>query len=269
MEKALIKGMRVLELLAAAEKPLGVTEIAEQLGLGKSAAHRPLSTLTSLGYVQHDEETGRYSASLKMWEVGTQVLVRLDLKRAASAPMAALANATLETVHLSVFDHGEVVHIDKIECKHPIRAYSRVGGRVPSHCIATGKAMLAFQPEAVIESLAKNLKPVTPRTVVGREQLLKELEEVRRHGYAFSQGGWQEGVNGLGAPVRDATGAVVAAIGISGPANRLGRTHSRRYLGFVLEAANDLSAALGFRLQDLPQQDCEDNTSKRDERRAL
>lgn len=257
MEKGLIKGIRVLELLAAAEVPLGVTEIAEQLGLGKSAVHRPLSTLTNLGYVRHDEKTGRYSASLKMWEVGTQVLARLDLKRVAAGPMSSLANATLETVHLSVFDKGEVVHIDKIECKHPIRAYSRVGGRVPSYCIATGKAMLAFQSESVIESVAANLKPVTPQTTVDRDQLLKELATVRRRGFAASKGGWQEGVNGIAAPVRDATGAVVAAIGISGPADRFGREQSKPYAGLVQEAAQDISAALGCSEHTLPQRDCE------------
>jgi DNA-binding IclR family transcriptional regulator len=246
MDKTLVKGLRLLEHLARADRPQGVTDLARALGLSKSSVHRPLITLARLGYVNQNAESGRYTASLKLWEIGSCVLSRLDLKRVAAEPMAELAASTGETVHLSVLDGGDVVHIDKIECDHPIRAYSRVGGRVPAHCIATGKAMLAFQSKALVEAVAANLKPATPETIVDHAQLLTELLQIRRTGISISRGGWQTGVDGIAAPVRDATGNVVAGVGISGPAIRLRSRERARYAPLVAEAAAKISRALGF-----------------------
>ncbi|MPZ55284.1 MAG: helix-turn-helix domain-containing protein [Rhizobiales bacterium] len=246
MDKTLVKALRILEHLAEADRPQGVTDVASALGLSKSSVHRPLTTLMRLGYVNQDAESGRYAASLKLWEVGSSVLERLDLKRVAAGPMAELSASTGETVHLSVLDGGDVVHIDKIECQHPIRAYSRVGGRVPAHCIATGKAMLAFQPEALIEAVAANLQPATPDTIVDRSDLLAELSQIRRTGISISRGAWQPGVDGIAAPIRDAEGRVVAGVGISGPAIRLRSRERARYAPLVAEAAAKVSRALGF-----------------------
>ena len=246
MDKALVKALRILEHLARADRPQGVTELAGAFGLSKSSVHRPLTTLMRLGYVHQDTETERYTASLKLWEIGSHVLARLDLKRVAAEPMAELAASTGETVHLSVLDGSDVVHIDKIECQHPIRAYSRVGGRVPAHCIATGKAMLAFQTDALIEAVAANLSAATPETIVDRDQLLGELAQIRRTGIAISRGGWQQGVDGIAAPIHDATGSIAAGIGISGPAIRLRSRERARYAPLVAEAAAKISRALGF-----------------------
>jgi IclR family KDG regulon transcriptional repressor len=247
MDKALVKGLRILEHLARADRPQGVTDVAVALGLSKSSVHRPLTTLLRLGYVDQELDSGRYVASLKLWEVGSSVLARLDLKRVAAGPMAELAAATGETVHLSILDGRDVVHIDKIECDHPIRAYSRVGGRVPAHCIATGKAMLAFQPESLIEAVAANLTPATSETVVDRPRLLVELAQIRRNGIAISRGGWEPGVDGIAAPIRDLTGSVVAGVGISGPAIRLRSRQCARHAPLVADAAARISRALGFR----------------------
>jgi DNA-binding IclR family transcriptional regulator len=246
MDKTLVKALRLLEHLAHAERPQGVTDLAAALGLSKSSVHRPLTTLTALGYVTQDADTGRYTASLKLWEIGSHVVERLDLKRVAAGPMAELAAATGETVHLSVLDGSDVVHIDKIECDHPIRAYSRVGGRVPAHCIATGKAMLAFQADGLIEAAAAHLTAATPETIIDHDQLLSELAQIRRTGISISRGGWEQGVDGIAAPVRDASGAVTAGVGISGPAIRLRSRERARYAPLVAEAAAKISRALGF-----------------------
>jgi IclR family transcriptional regulator, KDG regulon repressor len=248
MDKTLVKSMRILEQLARVDWPQGVTELAGALCLSKSSVHRPLTTLVRLGYVTQEPD-GRYTASLKLWQVGSAVLERLDLKRVASEPMAELAASTGETVHLSILDGTHVVHIDKIECEHPIRVYSRVGGRVPVHCIATGQAMLAFQPEDLIETVAANLKPVTAETIVDRSRLLRELSQIRRTGISISRGSWQSGVDGIAAPIRDAKGQVVAGVGISGPAIRMRMKERARYAPLVAESADKISRALGFNPQ--------------------
>lgn len=245
-DKGAAKVLRILEHLAQADRPLGVADLASALSLSKSSVHRPLTTLVELGYVMQDAFTSRYTASLKMWEVGSAVLDRLDLKRVAAAQMTELASETGETVHLSILDGNYVVHIDKIECEHPIRAYSRVGGRVPVHCIASGKAMLAFQSEAFIKMATRNVKRVTQDTVVDPDLLLTELAQIRRSGISISRGAWQAGVDGIAAPIRDANGHVVAGLAISGPAIRLRSKECARYVPLVAQAAAKISRALGY-----------------------
>ena len=247
MDKTVVKALRILELLAGSDRALGVTEVADALGLSKSSVHRPLTTLVRLGYLTQETDSARYAATLRMWEVGSAVLDRLDLKRVAAEPMAELAAATGETVHLSILDGIDAVHIDKIECAHPIRAYSRVGGRVPAHCIATGKAMLAFQPEAFIKTATTRLKRATRDTIVDRTRLLAELGEIRRTGISVSCGAWEPGVDGIAAPIHDATGNVVAGVGISGPAMRLRQKDRTRYGRLVAETAAKISQGLGFK----------------------
>lgn len=246
MDKGAAKVLRILEYLAQADRPLGVAELASALRLSKSSVHRPLTTLVELDYVKQEAVTARYAASLKMWEVGSAVLDRLDLKRVAAEPMTELAGETGETVHLSILDGNHVVHIDKVECEHAIRAYSRVGGRVPVHCVATGKAMLAFQSDAFIRMATRNLKAATLNTVVDPDLLLTELAQIRRNGISISRGAWQPGVDGIAAPIRDANGHVVAALGISGPAIRLRSKECARYVPLVADAAAKISRALGY-----------------------
>lgn len=246
MDKGVVKALRILEHLTQAEMPQGVTELAIDLRLSKSSVHRPLTTLLQLGYVTQEASSGLYAASLKLWGIGSAVVDRLDLKRVAAEPMAELAAATGETVHLSILDGYEVVQIDKIECQHPIRAYSPVGGRAPVHCIATGKAMLAFQSEAFIKAATANLTQATKNTVVDRARLLTELKRIRRSGISISRGAWQLGVDGIAVPVRDSACRVVGGLGISGPAIRFRGKQCARFGPLLIAAAATISRALGL-----------------------
>jgi DNA-binding IclR family transcriptional regulator len=148
--------------------------------------------------------------------------IRGALLAAGCAPaMEALLARSRETVHLSVLDEDDVVYVHKLESPEPVRAYSQVGGRAPAYCVATGKAMLAFTSEVMLGALAKSLKRYTPRTIVEPEEFLREMHRIRLQGYAVNRGEWRESVCGVAAPIRDPSGQVIAAIGISGPAERL------------------------------------------------
>ncbi|VWX57520.1 IclR family transcriptional regulator [Burkholderiales bacterium 8X] len=247
MEKTVIKALNTLEFLAASAEPLGVTALSEALGLGKSNVHRMLTTLVAAGYVR-SLGAGRYEATLRMWEYGTHVLMRNDVKRVAGPLLQKLVKATGETAHLSVLDGREVVYVDKIDGDHPVRAYSRIGARAPAHAVATGKALLAGQSDEFIRSYAADLDPegFTGRTVTTPALLIKAMEEIRDKGVAFNTGEWREGVCGIASPIRDSTGKVVAAIGISGPADRLKPAALRKYSPAVVDAASQVSRALGF-----------------------
>ncbi|WP_038218242.1 IclR family transcriptional regulator [Xenophilus azovorans] len=247
MEKTVIKAFNTLELLATSSEPQGVTALSQALGLGKSNVHRMLATLVAAGYVRATGG-GRYEATLRMWEYGTHVLMRNDVKRVAGPLLQRLVKATGETAHLSVLDGREVVYVDKIDGDHPVRAYSRIGARAPAHAVATGKALLAGQSASFIESYAAELPPegFTGKTIVTPVAFIKAMEEIREKGVAYNTGEWREGVCGVASPIRDSSGTVVAALGISGPAERLKPAALRKYSTVVIEAAAQASRALGF-----------------------
>lgn len=247
MNNTLVKGLALLEVVARAQRPLGVTELAAQLGIAKSHAHRLLQGLVELKYVQHDPLTRGYAASVRLWELGSSVLEGLDLRRIAQPHMEALLEQTRETVHLSVLDGAEVVYVHKIESNEPVRAYSQIGGRAPAHCVATGKALLAWLPPARLAEIAEDLERYTPHSIVEPAPFLAEMARVRKLGYAVNRGEWRESVGGIGAPIRDAQGRVVAAVGISGPIERLRPAQVRNLSGAVVAAAQGISAGLGAR----------------------
>lgn len=246
MDTTLLKGLSVLEALAARGQPRGVTELADELGLVKSNIHRLLQTLAHRGYVRKDEASGRYECTLKMWELGASVVEQLDVRPAARPGMEALAERTLETVHLSVLDGTEILYIDKIDSPQPVRAYSRVGGRAPSYCVATGKALLAHASETVLAKVTAELEKHTTRTITEPKALRKELQRVREAGFAINRGEWREGVCGLAAPILDPHQRAVAAIGISGPLERLNLNRLRAFAPLVLRTARSISRALGL-----------------------
>lgn len=252
MNKTFLKGLNVLEALALADRPRGVTELALELGLVKSNVHRLLQTLGHRGYVRQDPETGRYACTLKLWEYGALIADRVDVRQVSRGHLQKLAGQTSETVHMSVLEGAEVLYIDKIDSPQPVRAYSRVGGRAPAYCVATGKAQLAHAADTMLSQLAGKLQRHTPRTIVELEELKREFARVREQGFAVNRGEWRESVCGLAAPIFDSGGKVVAAVGISGPLERLGPGVLRDFAPLVIDCARAISRELGFSMGALP-----------------
>lgn len=246
MDKTLLKGLAVLEAIAEMQGGARVIEdVAARLGLSRSNAHRTLQTLIHAGYVERDPAHGGYRATMKMFGLGVRQLNRLDVRRVAPPFMARLARETGETIHLSVLDGLEVVYVDKIDSEHAVRAYTAVGGRAPAHAVATGKALLAAGGAAVLDRLPAHLPGFTAATVTDTEAMREELRRAARIGYAVNRGEWRDGVGGLAAPVFDGFDRPVAALGISGPLNRLTAARLKALAPRVVEAAAELSRALG------------------------
>ncbi len=245
MNNTLVKGLQLLEYLARSEEALGVTELAVALDLGKSNVHRLLQALVDLGYVQKKNDVrGTYQASLKLWELGTALEGRLPIKNAAREAMEQLLGTTRETVHLSMLDGDQVVYIHKLDSPEPVRAYSEVGGRAPAYCVATGKAILAWQNAAYLRDLSQRLVQHTPKTITKADAFLKELESIRKNGFAVNRGEWRETVWGIAAPIFSTDGVVLAAIGISGPSLRIKPPMIKRLAKDVQSAAEAVAAKL-------------------------
>jgi DNA-binding IclR family transcriptional regulator len=247
MEKTVVKVLKLMETLAQAEHAVGVTALAGELGFTKSNAHRLLNTLVSLGYARRHDNDGQYELTLKMWRVGSAVMSRLDVARIALPYMRELESATEESVNLSVLNEAEVVYIAAVQGRNPVRAFIRVGDRRPCYCTATGKLLIAHQPEKLLPKYCGKMKRYTPHTIVSVEKLKAELATIRKRGYSVTSGEWRDNVGGVAAPIRAATGEVIAAVGLMCPLERLkGEMTHNQAAKAILECAVRISAELGY-----------------------
>lgn len=248
VDKTLLKGLQVLEYVTCAGDSVRSTDVATALELQKSNVHRVLKTLEAAGFVVQDPRSKEYRATLKLWELGSAVVSRLDLRQQAAPILRALRDESGETVHLSVLEGADVVYIEKLDSMQPIGAYTRIGGRAPAYCVATGKALLSsLQPES-LEPLVQDLVAHSAHTITDRQQLLQDLSASRARGYSINRGEWRDDVWGLAANVKNRDGQVIAAVGVSGPMFRLGQEGRLEQLGArVVAAAEQISEQLGYR----------------------
>lgn len=240
MDSTTVKALQVLSALADSEEPRGVAELSRQLGFSKSNTFRILTTLAGQGFVRSVGDAGRYTLTLKIWELGVRVIDRHPVRRVARPHMKMLFNQLDETILLSVLDQAEVLYIEKIEGEYPVRASARVGWRASAWRTASGKSLLAFQAEEVIASLVE--------AQIGAEafpELMKELREVQQRGFAMSFNGSRPGVNSVSAPVWSTDRIPVAALSVSGPAERLSHDRMLSISTSVMNAATRISESLG------------------------
>ena len=228
---------------------LGVSELSRRLNLGKSTTHRLLHTLAAERLLEQDPETGAYRLGLAMYELGASVAAGMDLHSASTPVIDALRNSTKETVQIAVLDGREVVYVERRESQQTVRLFGRIGHRNHAHCTSTGKAMLAYLPEAELNSLLDGwkLKRLTPYTIGDLAKLRAELAEVRARGWAENVNESDLGVASVAAPIRNHRGEVVAAVSVAGPIQRLGSDSLRRFSRPVVEAATAISRRLGHR----------------------
>lgn len=239
--------LEVLEMLAAAGSPIGVTDVAKRLGISAAGAYRLLNTLLSHGYAQQDPYTSQYSIGLHAFALATLASSSQDVRERARRCLQELNTATGETCHLAAYHHGWVIYIDRLESHHPVAPVSRIGDRAPAHCVATGLAILAFLPHAEVDSIvAEGIERYTDRTLVERDEIILRLADVRRRGWALNEGMWRAEVCGVAAPVREWSGRVVASIGVCLPASRLTEERTPELAEITLAAAARLSGELGF-----------------------
>jgi DNA-binding IclR family transcriptional regulator len=234
------RGVELLTVLAVAPQPLGLNDIARTLGITKSAAHRLLKELEALSFVVREAD-GRYVPDDALIGLSAMLLRRFDLRVAARPVLQKIAATTLETVSLHVQHRQYRIRIDTVQGRHSLRQAAPVGEPVPLYVGPSGKAILAFLPEPVVT-------PVLEWAAAEGEdldQLRRQLSAIRRRGYAASVGDRTLGVGGLSVPVFGESG-VVAALSVSGPAERWTHQAMEQAAPFVRGECADLSASLGW-----------------------
>lgn len=222
-----------------------LTDLAAGLQMSKSTVLRLVGPLRETRLVDQDPESGHYRLGPQNALLGQLYLERLDIRRTASPLLHQLAQDAREAVHLVSFDPPEIVYIDKVESPQAVRMHSRVGGRQPAYCTATGKAFLAHATDDVLaEVMAAGMPARTPATITSPEQLHAELARIRECGYAVDDVENELDIRCVAAPAFNHSGTVVTAVSISGPASRV--THDR--LAEIGRQVIDTAQALTDRL---------------------
>jgi DNA-binding IclR family transcriptional regulator len=236
---------RAFTLLSAfrlGDEQLSLAELHRRTGIAKPTILRLLGELGDWAIVERTE--GGFRLGMGLFELGQLVPSQRGLREAAAPFLTDLFEATHETVHLAVPDGTEVIYIQKLDGRHGPKVRSRVGGRMPAYCTGVGKVLLAFGPsERFAEVLAAGLRRRTPRTIIAPGLLGAELERIREAGVAFEREESTVGITCVAAPVHGPGGDAVAAISITGWANRL---DPDRFAPAVRTAALGLSRTLGL-----------------------
>lgn len=243
--QAVDRALRILEAAAEAGTPLSLTEMSERVGLHISTTHRLLATMRARGFIERDAEGGRYRIGVQAFRVGNSFAGETDLRPRLHPMLMGLAARSGETANL-VIRHGlEAVYIDHAIGTQVAKLFTEIGQRVPLHCTAVGKVLLAGGPGKdgdLVRGLT--LAAFTLHTITSRRALQRELAAIRAAGFAMDHEEHELGVACVAAPVRDASGAVVAAIGISGPSGRVSSAVTA-LSEHVRTAAAQASRALG------------------------
>lgn len=245
--QAIERAVAILNAFTVDDPELGVTELAERVGLHKSTVHRFMVNLDAAGLVERNPRTGRYRLGLHIFELGGLVMQQMNLWDEALPFLESLVRDTGETGHLAVLDGGEAIYIERVEARRALRVPSAIGRGYPAHATNLGKVLLSDLPrERVVEIAAeRGLAAYTRKTITDLPGLEVELERIRERGYAIDDEEYDEGLRCIGAGVRDHSGHVVSALGIGGPVTRITPERVEELSGLVMAAASGLSRRLG------------------------
>lgn len=242
--QSLARGLKIMELLAASADTVGVTELADELGIDKSSVSRLVQTLASRGYAEQDPQSRRYRLGPQVVRLSRSLLTRMPLREEAKPFLIELVDRTGECAHLAILAQNQALYIDQVESPASLRVTTGVGTLAPLHCTALGKSLLAFDGNAV---LPETLPAFTPRTITDPESLRLHLEQTRCQGYALDDEEYELGVRCVAAPIYDYRGKVVGAIGISGPAGRMSLERVAEFTMIVTQASTELSNRMSFK----------------------
>ncbi|WP_394827292.1 IclR family transcriptional regulator [Pendulispora albinea] len=241
------RAAKILQELASAGPRMGVTELAERIGVAKPTMHALLRTLEADGLVEQDPETGKYLLGPGLLRLGNAYLETQELRGRSLTWADALAARTREAVWVAILTGDRVLVVHHAFRPEGAVQILEVGASIPWSTCALGKAIVSFAPAAEAERLLKGELPVlTGASITDRRKLRAQLEQIRRVGCAFENQESALGDAGIAAPVFDRAGRVVGAMGIVGPVERLLAEPAREEHAIaVREVARNLSRDLG------------------------
>ena len=245
--QVLLKAIHLIQCFTPQEPVQNVSTLCKKLQIPKSSVYRLLCTLQAENYVTSDSN-GNYMLGMALLKPASVVLQSIDFRNIARPHLQKLADELGETIYLSSLNGSEIVYLDEIQKFKYMTFGSRLGSTTSAFYTAMGRLMLSQLNQEQFEGLLVDhpLVARTPKTITNPQELWKMLSSIAAHGYAFDDEEFETGVCCLAAPLRNLTGDIIAAFGISAPSARLNKDSLHHFLPALLNTAFQISNDLGY-----------------------
>ena len=243
---AVLKVFAILQALSQREE-IGISDLSVKLAMPKATVYRFLQTMKTLGVVRQESDSEQYGLGMKLYELGSKALLNPDLINLAKHHMQMLADRTGETVHLGTLIDSEIIYVHKVDSRHMLGMYSRIGRRAPLHCTAIGKVLMAWEhPERRDRILSDAVfTRFRDKTIVDHAAFLEELRRVRGQGFGEDREEFDDHIRCLGVPIFDRLNQPVAGLSVSFPTFRYDEAAAPAVVAMLQAASRDISARLG------------------------
>lgn len=239
--------IHLLKAFTQNDEDLGISELAKRLSVAKSTVHRLAGALLDEGLLQQNPDTGRYSLGIGLFSLGSMVRSRLDVTTESKHVLNALREQTQENVRLVVLERNNSVFLHDFEGTQTVRLRSATGQLKPAFCTAEGMCLIAGLRGPALTEFLKYPRPKrTERTITDEDEFVARIRSVKRRGFAFEDEECDEGTRCVAAPVYNAEGRVIAALGVAGPSGRIRKSQVPAISSQVMAAAEDISTRLGY-----------------------
>lgn len=239
--KSTIKTFHLLEILVEHGK-LSLSNLSKLTGFSKSTTQRIVNTLNHLKYIRQDEITLEYYPSVKLYELGNKVVNNISIKNIAKPHLLKLYNELNETINLGILNNNNVVYLDKIVSKSPLKAELELGIEVPIYCSALGKVIAAFRNEVTF--FENEYVKYTENTILSDDKLHEELSQIRKQGFAIDNEEYVKGLICISVPILNSTETAIASISVSIPTTRFEHNKIDYYTStlknYAIKIQNDL-----------------------------
>ncbi|WP_247881503.1 IclR family transcriptional regulator C-terminal domain-containing protein [Skermanella sp. TT6] len=245
--QSLVRALHIMTILGEADGPMSLTELARTADLSPSTAHRLLTTLQQERYVRFDGATRSWYVGVQAFISGSGFLKTRNVVDLARPRMRQLMDQASETVNLAIIENHEVVYLAQVECHQMMRALAPPGSRLPLHCSAAGKALLARMAPQYVRNLMeqRGLPRFTAATLTTLEALEADLEQVRTRAYAVDNEEHAIGLRCVAATIYDERSQPIGALSVSGPKARVTDDRVASLGGLVRQAAAAVTNELG------------------------
>lgn len=245
--QSITRALAILERLGECDEGLPLKEIAKQVSLPPSSAHRILTTMQKQRFVRFESATMCWCVGVQAFTVGNSFARSRDMVTLAMPSMRRLMTATGETVNFFMMDGSEVVCMAQVQSQQLVRAISRPGGGAEMHRSAAGKVILAHMEDDEVASLIERtgMARYTEHTITDRKDLATELAKIRQRGFSVDNEEFSLGLRCIAAPIYDETAVVHAAISIAGPASRITTARVEALGDLVVQCAKTVTSEFG------------------------
>jgi DNA-binding IclR family transcriptional regulator len=252
--QSLERAFAILEEVARKQDGINLVDLSKAVGLHNSTTFHLVKTMVQLGYISQMRESKRYRIGSRLFTLAAGALEENSYLEIATPVLEKLTRETGESAHFAIRSANEIVVIARTAATGMLQLAVRAGAARPAHATALGKVLLAaLPPQDLAQFLAGvEMRRYTPKTIVGREAFLRELEDVRKKGIAFDDGEFDAEMRCVAVPVYDFAGRVAGAIGISGPIWRLSLQALQDKAKLARVSAAELSTGLGFQKRSEP-----------------